>query len=139
MKNHIFFSHYLALRRKCGKRVGIFCRNSAAVLAGHGLPLPLQRKNQSSPDAGEFSEKCYDNNQTSPTVVRQHGTMSRHQEKNVNASTDNERSEKRGFRGRAPSADTPKGSRPDLHGRRRATATPKTMRWNGSYPRWAKK
>ena len=59
LKNHIFFSHHLALRRKCGKRVGIFCGNSAEkypalpipkpVLAGHGLPLPLQRKNQSSP------------------------------------------------------------------------------------------
>jgi len=48
LKNRIFFSHYLALRRKCGKRVGILCGNSAAVLAGHGLPLPLQRKNQST-------------------------------------------------------------------------------------------
>lgn len=27
LKNHIFFSHSLALRRKCGKRVGILCRN----------------------------------------------------------------------------------------------------------------
>ena len=27
LKNHIFFSHYLALRRKCGKRVGILWRN----------------------------------------------------------------------------------------------------------------
>ena len=57
MKNHIFFSHHLALRRKCGKRVGILCGNNFVgtwlrrvhkmVLAGHVLPLPLQRKNQS--------------------------------------------------------------------------------------------
>lgn len=68
LKSHIFLSHHLALRRKCGKRVGILCRNSVyrylalpstniPVLAGHGLPLPLQRKNQSPRDAGEFSEK----------------------------------------------------------------------------------
>ena len=42
----------------------------------------------------------------------------------LNASTDNERSEKRGFRGGAPSADMPKGSRPDLHGRRRSNGKP---------------
>lgn len=38
-KNHILFSHHLALGRKCGKRVEILCRDkdTRLVLAGHGL------------------------------------------------------------------------------------------------------
>ena len=50
--------------------------------------------------------------------------MIKHQERKINASTDKERSETRGICGRAPSADTSKGSRPDLHGRRSSNVKP---------------
>lgn len=57
LKNHIFFSHNLAFRRKCGKRVGIFCSNSLRYLQGTGFPYLCKGKIKAALDAGEFSEK----------------------------------------------------------------------------------
>lgn len=56
LKNHIFFSHYLALRRKCGKRVGILCRNSLRYLQGTGFPYLCKGKIK-APETLESSRK----------------------------------------------------------------------------------
>ncbi len=68
MKNHIFFSHHQALRGKCGKRFGIFCRNSVCryqappvptcrYLQGTGFPYLCKGKIKAATAAGEFSGK----------------------------------------------------------------------------------
>ena len=123
MKNHIFFSHYLALRRKCGKRVGILCSNSAAVLAGHGLPLPLQRKNQSSRMLESSRKNVMMAKQTSPTP-RGSRVGDRLHEMVVIGRYRERKGGIKGWRGRAPSADTPMGGRHDLHSRRSGKGRP---------------
>lgn len=57
MKNHIFFSHHLALRRKCGKRVGILCGNSLRYLQGTCFPYLCKGKIKAHREAGEFPGK----------------------------------------------------------------------------------
>ena len=138
LKNHIFFSHYLALRRKCGKRVGILWRNrefATGTCRARASPTFAKEKSK-QPWRWRVLRKMLWQQSDIANVVRQHGIMSKHQEMEINASTDNERSEKWGMRDRAPRADTPKGSRPDLHVEEAATADPKTMWWNGCYPRY---
>ena len=142
LKNHIFFSHHLALRRKCGKRVGILWRNrefATGTCRARASPTFAKEKSK-QPWRWRVLRKMLWQQSDIANVVRQHGIMSKHQEMEINASTDNERSEKWGMRDRAPRADTPKGSRPDLHGRRSSNGRPEDNvmeRMLSSVRRWS--